>query len=273
MNDSLGDRMKDYERRGRNFLPRRTNTLIRVDGKAFHSYTKNCKRPFDDGLMEDMDSTAIALCEEIQGSKMAYVQSDEISIWLTDYDDITTQAWFDGNINKICSISASVAATTFNKLRYLRLANGFELMQDKVEMVDISEFPVGNFDARAWAVPDLNEVANYFLWRSQDAARNSVSMVANSLYSASDLHEKSNSDRQEMIFQKGINWNDYASRYKCGRLIIKKEVFYNTRDNEDLLIRTARNKWSVHDMEAYNFEFWQNVIIGLAPLESYRYEA
>lgn len=118
----LGNRMKNsYEKRTKNFLPRRTYTIIRLDGKAFHTYTKGLKRPFDMGFINDMNETAKYLCENIQGCKFAYVQSDEISLLLTDFDKITTDAWYDGNIQKIVSVSASLATAFFNKLRIKRL--------------------------------------------------------------------------------------------------------------------------------------------------------
>ena len=115
MKDSLGDRIKGhYENRFRHHLPRRSYTILRVDGKAFHTYTRGCERPFDFALMEDMDFTAKAMCEQIQGCKLAYVQSDEISLVLTDFDTLQTDAWFDGNIQKMVSISAAIATAEFN---------------------------------------------------------------------------------------------------------------------------------------------------------------
>jgi tRNA(His) guanylyltransferase len=125
MKDQLGDRMKDfYEDRTRYKLARRTNTIIRIDGKAFHTYTKGLQRPFDQGLMEDMDKTTEYLCQNIQGAKFGYVQSDEISILITDYDDIDTHAWFDGNLQKMASIAASLATAKFNQLRIMRHMEG-----------------------------------------------------------------------------------------------------------------------------------------------------
>ena len=119
--DSLGDRMKaDYESRARYFLPRRTYTLIRVDGKNFHTYTRGCARPYDADLMADMDAAAIALCENSEGAKLAFVQSDEISVLLTDFASLQTEAWFDGNLQKICSVSAAIAAAHFNQARAAR---------------------------------------------------------------------------------------------------------------------------------------------------------
>lgn len=255
MKDSLGDRMKRYENITRQYLTPRTNILLRLDGRAFHTYTRHCNKPFDDGLMADMDKTAIALCEEIQGCKLAYVQSDEITLWLTSYDDITTMPWFDGNIQKICSIGASIATAEFNRERIKRLES------------DNFDIPFAHFDARVWTVPELHEVANTFLWRSQDAARNSVQMMARSLYSHAELEGKNNSQLQEMIFQKGQNWNDLPSRYKCGRIILKekKTIDWDSSDGSKITMHLKATNWSVQSMSAYNFEYWAGLIKSLAP--------
>ncbi len=202
MKDAIGDRMKSYyEDRTRLFLPRRTYSIIRVDGKAFHTYTKGLIRPFDDQLMTDMDLTAAYLCKSIQGTKFAFVQSDEISILLTDFDELATDAWFDGNIQKIVSISASLATAVFNQLRPSKIAL---------------------FDSRVFTIPSKVEVENYFIWRQQDTTRNSISAVAQSLYSHKELEGKNTDEQQEMIFQKGTNWNDYAPKYKRGRIIVRE---------------------------------------------------
>lgn len=264
MKDSLGDRMKEYyENRSRIYLPRRTNTLIRIDGKSFHSYTKGLSKPFDDSLMEDMDKTAIALCESIQGCKLGYVQSDEITLWLTDYDDINTAAWFDGNIQKITSVSASIATAAFNHARVKRClvearAIGPVCLNDDIDSWDY--FVSANFDSRVWTIAELHEVANCFLWRSQDASRNSVQMLARSLYSHSECEGKNNSELQDMIHAKGNNWNNLPSRYKCGRIIIKKKY-----DIEHQSIITAtRKNWEVEDV-SYSFDYWMGLIQKLKP--------
>lgn len=200
--DSLGDRMKDfYENRTRNFLPRRTYTIIRVDGKAFHSYTRGLVRPFDKKLVNDMDETACYMCKNIQGAKFAFVQSDEISILLTDFEGLTTDAWFDGNIQKIASISASLATAKFNELRPNKIAL---------------------FDSRVFTIPSDIEVENYFIWRQQDTTRNSISSVAQSMFSHRELENKNTDQMQEMCFQKGVNWNDFSAKLKRGRLIVKQ---------------------------------------------------
>jgi tRNA(His) 5'-end guanylyltransferase len=201
--DSIGDRMKEfYENRTRILLPRRTYTIIRVDGKSFHTYTKGLTRPFDNQLTSDMDETACYICKNIQGAKFAFVQSDEISILLTDFDGLTTDAWFDGNIQKMTSISASLATAKFNALRPNKIAL---------------------FDSRVFTIPSSIEVENYFIWRQQDATRNSISSVAQSLFSHRELENKNTDQMQEMCLQKGVNWNiDITNKLKRGRLIINE---------------------------------------------------
>jgi len=218
--------MKDlYEDRTRFKLTRRTNTIIRVDGKAFHTYTRGLIRPFDIGLMEDMNKTTEYLCKNIQGAKFGFVQSDEISILLTDYEDITTDAWFDGNLQKIASVVASMATAKFNQLRMQRATSLFFSHIDKkcLTVDEIQNFKLAMFDARVFQIPHQDEVINYFIARQQDATRNSISSVAQSLYSHKELDGKKTDEMQEMIFQKGINWNDYTPREKRGALIRKVE--------------------------------------------------
>ena len=207
MKDTLGDRMKKfYEDITRYFLPRRTYTIIRIDGKAFHSYTKGLNRPYDEKFVNDMDETACFLCKNIQGARFAFVQSDEISILLSDFDNNNTSAWFDGNIQKIVSVSASMATAKFNELRPGKLAM---------------------FDARTFTIPSTIEVENYFIWRQQDTVRNSIESVTRSLYSHKEMMNKNGNELQEMCFQKGVNWNDYPAKLKRGRLITKEEFEKN----------------------------------------------
>jgi tRNA(His) 5'-end guanylyltransferase len=206
MKDAIGDRMKaNYENRTRIYLPRRSFTIIRIDGKAFHTYTRGMETPFDDGLIEDMDLTAAYLCQNIMGAKFAFVQSDEISILLTDFEEIGTQSWFDSNIQKMCSVSASQATVGFNSARLKRTGE--------------ADMKWAEFDSRVFQIPQKAEVENYFIWRQQDTTRNSISSVAQSLYSHKELNGVKTDQQQEMIFQKGINWNDYPAKYKRGRMI------------------------------------------------------
>ena len=230
--DSLGDRMKSqYEDRYRFSLPRRTYTIVRVDGKAFHSYCRGLTRPFDLDLMNDMDETAVALCAEMQGAEFAYVQSDEISVLLTDFGKNDTEAWFDGNLQKITSIAASCATAGFN----LRRPGAARLAM---------------FDARAFTIPDPVEVENYFIWRQQDATRNSIAMAAQAQFSHTQLHGVDSAGMQEMLWkQKGINWNDYPDGCKRGRTVVREvytaDVTYLDKrtQTERVAENVTRSRW------------------------------
>lgn len=220
MKDSLGDRMKGYENVSRIYLPKRLPVIIRVDGRAFHTFTKGFQKPFDDVLAQAMRETAVMLCKEISGAKLAYTQSDEISILVTNNDTIDTQPWFNNNLQKLVSLSASTATLAFDKAFYwatITYKGNGEMFQ-----VYAKASKTATFDARAFVLP-ADEVCNYFIWRQQDATRNSIQMVAQSLYSHKELQNKNCDELQEMIFQKGINWNDYEPWQKRGICIQKKE--------------------------------------------------
>jgi len=224
MKDDLGDRMKDYEKRSKYLLPRRGYTLIRLDGKAFHTYTRGFDRPFDDTLIDAMNDTAQYLCKSIQGCSLAYVQSDEITLVLTDFAKPKSDAWFQGNIQKIASISASMATGKFLESRRL--------------LVDDTR--IAAFDSRVWFLADPFEVENTLIWRQQDATRNSIQLVAQSLYSHKELHQKNTSQLQDLIFEKGINWNDYPAGKKRGRLV--KKVYFEHESEHGV---TNRSRWDV----------------------------
>lgn len=269
MKDDLGDRMKgNYEDRTRYLLPRRTYTIIRLDGKAFHTYTRGLKKPFDKGLYEDMDNAIISMLPEIQGSVFAYTQSDEISILLTDFAQPSTSAWFDGNLQKMCSVAASIITAEFNNRRLIRYqVNGRKTLADMENIVGagncvVQQYPrqLAYFDARVFTIPDRTEVMNYFIWRNQDCARNSVSMVAQHNFSHRELQGKSTADMHEMLHQKGVNWaTDFTDGEKNGRLIVKetyaasislpKTVKQTLRDEESGIESTPnttyvpRNRW------------------------------
>lgn len=224
-NDSLGDRMKSYEDAYRMHLPIRMPVILRVDGKAFHTYTKGCKKPVDQGLVDCMNDTAIALCKNIQGAQIAYVQSDEISILLNNYKTIDTQAWFENNVQKMVSISASIASVTFTENSYKiwgfhdnAEGTGFEGMGYTSPIIKPAYF-----DSRVFVLPK-EDVNNVFLWRQQDATRNSVQMLARTLYSHKQLDNKCNSELQDLCMKKGVNWNDCPTSQKRGRCIIKTKT-------------------------------------------------
>lgn len=241
MQDGLGDRMKaNYEDRYRYLLSRRAYTIIRIDGKAFHTYTRGLERPFDDLLMNDMNATAAYVCKNIQGAKVAYVQSDEISVLLTDFDDIKTEAWFDNNLQKMCSVSASLATSIFNFQRK-----------------DCIPFKLAQFDSRIFQIPNKSEVENYFIWRQQDAVRNSISAIAQSMYSSKELNKKSTNEMQEMIFQKGMNWNAYTNDKKRGRMVMKFNK--NPFPDKPEVIRTI---WEASEVPIFTQEreYLRNII-------------
>jgi tRNA(His) guanylyltransferase len=246
MRDDLGDRMKrNYEHRTRCYLPRRTYTLLRIDGRAFHSYTRHLQRPYDIDLMADMDQTAKALCEQIAGARLAYVQSDEISLLLNDFDTAQTEAWFDGNLQKMVSLSASIATAAFNYARWGRTCRE----RDGEAPADL---PLAHFDSRAFTIPDPIEVENYFIWRQQDASRNSVSMAAHAYLSHGRLQGVGSDEMQELLFQEhGINWNDYPAGFKRGRAVVYAEtvkdvIYTDKRTGEERRIENVtRHLWQV----------------------------
>lgn len=205
-NDEYGDRMKEYERVTRLVLPRRTFTVVRVDGKAFHTYLKGADKPFDEGVMDAMKDAAKTLCEQMGGARFAYTQSDEISVLLTDLDP-KAQPWFGGQVQKICSVSASIATMAFN-----RHHPGFR-GQDRSAL----------FDARVYTIPSRTEVMNYFRWRQEDAIKNAVSMAAQAHFSHKSLHGLSGEQMQEKLFQeKGINFrNNYSDGERRGWVVSK----------------------------------------------------
>jgi tRNA(His) guanylyltransferase len=251
-NDSLGDRMKEqYENRTRFMLPRRTYTIIRVDGKAFHTFTKGFDKPFDLDLMGLMDLVATTMCEEIQGAKLAYVQSDEISLLLTDFEKPNTEAWFNGNLQKMVSISASIAATKFNDGALDAYLNGGIKKFFKEELA--------LFDSRVFTISNPIEVENYFIWRQQDATRNSIQMAARALYSHAECNNKNTSQLQDMCHEKGVNWNDYSAREKRGGLIRRIEVAgKNPKTGEEI----TRMQWQAEGAPIFTQEreFFRSLI-------------
>lgn len=217
--DDLGNRMKEnYENRSKTYLTRRMPVIIRLDGKAFHTFTRGLNKPFDDILIKTMQETARYLCENIQGCKVAYTQSDEITLLLTDYDKLNTSAWFDYNVQKMCSISASMATLAFN--RYFR--DNVCCQDDDVFVVYNDKFDKALFDARVFSIPQ-EEVCNCFIWRQQDATRNAIEMVGHANFSTKQLHKVNCSQIQEMLWQeKGINFNDFETYKKRGSCVVKE---------------------------------------------------
>lgn len=202
--DSLGDRMKgNYENAFRVYLPKRMPVILRLDGKAFHTLTRKFSKPYDAIFMSMMDRTALYLCDQIQGAELAYVQSDEISILLHNYKRFTSEAWFDNNLQKMVSVGAALASSHFSRSTSVIL-------------------PLVQFDCRAFVLPET-EVANYFIWRQQDWERNSVQMLAQSLFSHRELQGKNCKDLLDMCFERGHNWGDRSNSERFGRCIVRGE--------------------------------------------------
>lgn len=255
---SLGNRMKEnYENRERRKLTRRTPVILRLDGVAFHTYTKGFVKPFDYILMDLMQKTTKRLCDKIQGAEFAYTQSDEISIFLKDYNRLTSEAWFDYNVQKMCSVAASMATRIFAD----EVDSMFEFWKTKTDWQAtkvLEEFGVppeldkahsegfegttyrygkkAFFDCRAFNIPK-EEVVNYFIWRQQDATRNSIQMLGQHHFSHKELQHKNCNNIQDMLWkEKGINWDDIPVPCKRGIAVhdgrINRNIPVFTQDKE-----------------------------------------
>jgi tRNA(His) 5'-end guanylyltransferase len=227
-NTPLNERMKRYENVYRAVLPRRTYTLMRLDGRAFHTYLKNADKPFDLDFVKCMNVVAEALCREIQGAQFAYTQSDEISLLLTDFQSLQSEPWFGGNVSKMLSVSASLASVTLYALRRGDYAP--------------------QFDCRVWTMTDPVEVANYFIWRQRDAVRNSIQMLAQHYYSPRSLNGRSTNELQDILFrEQNINWNDLDTGLKRGRVVEYRGHFPADPTGLSNLSSQDRENWQVVD--------------------------
>lgn len=221
----LAVRMKEnYEKIPRHYLMKRTPVAIRLDGRAFHTFTRGFERPYDKVLGDTMVQTMKYLCENIQGCVFGYTQSDEITLILIDYQTFDTAAWFDYRHDKLCSITASMATLEFNR-RFIEFAH--EVRPDGIRLPDSEEAKYKStlykaakkgamFDARCFNIPK-EEVCNLIFWRQLDATRNSIQMMGQAYFSQDQLHEKTCSNIQDMLMEHyGINWNDTEVRWKRG---------------------------------------------------------
>lgn len=259
---TIGDRMKNnYENITRYYLTRRMPVIIRLDGRSFHTFTRGFKKPFDDILVNTMQDTMKYLCENIQGCVLGYTQSDEISLVLTDYAELTTDAWFGNNLQKMCSVSASMTTLAFNKFFSGRVQ---EFMSDCCDDLDgyifpekrndydhaakvyFNKFNAAMFDSRVFTIPK-EEVCNYLIWRQQDATRNSIQSVGQANFSQKELHGKSCNNIQDMLMtQRGINWNDYSTTLKRGSCCIKADDSITEYDDVgNICGYTERSKWVI----------------------------
>lgn len=240
--DDLGTRMKTfYENIPKTRLMRRVPVAIRLDGKAFHTFTRGFQKPFDFVLMDTMQQTMKYLCENIQGCVFGYTQSDEITLILVDYQKFTSSAWFDYEVQKICSISASMATMAFNRFFAQEVDKwgvetfGYEWYEGGTNDPEVANSPEWKlseiyskaikkgalFDARCFNIPK-EEVTNLIYWRQLDATRNSIQMVGQAHFSHNELQDKTCNMIQDMLMTKyGINWNDFTIPCKRGTACIK----------------------------------------------------
>lgn len=259
---TLGDRMKNnYENVNRFYLTRRMPVIIRVDMRAGHTFTNGMNKPFDDIFVKTMQDTMKYLCENIQGCVIGYTQSDEISLVLVDYAELTTDAWFGNNLQKMCSVSASMATLAFNKFFSGRVQEfmydccdefGDDVLPEKQNDYELAhnvyfkKFNAAMFDSRVFTIPK-EEVCNYLIWRQQDSTRNSIQSVGQANFSQKELHGKSCNNIQDMLMiQKGINWNDYATTLKRGSCCIKVDDGLTEYDETgNICGYTQRSKWII----------------------------
>lgn len=255
----LANRMKDYEKRNRYYLQKRLPVIIRLDSRAGHTFTKGFKRPFDEIFMKSMQETAKYLCENIQGCQCAYIQSDEITLLLVDYEKLNTESWFDYRTDKIISISAAMATFAFNKYftsnaemyidDFYEAWNHSDIEEKYVKVLEKAIEMGLVFDSRVFNLPK-EEVTNNFYWRQLDCSRNSIQMVGQANFSHGELQHKSCNDIQDMLMtQKCINWNDLPTYQKRGSCVVRNKIVLESDGvKEKCMLRDPKqgeNKWII----------------------------
>jgi len=234
--DSLGDRMKRYEAVSKTSLVQRMPVILRLDGCHFHTFTKGFAKPFDDVMIKSMQDTMKYLCENIQGCVFGYTQSDEITLVLVDYKNLNSSQWFDNEVQKMCSVAASMASMHFNKCFAYNAINAGNEEELFKKHWDAFTKHGAYFDCRAFNVPK-EDVCNCILWRQQDATRNSIQSLAQSQFSQKQMHGLScNMLQDKLMVEKGINWNDLDTVKKRGSACIKNYYTENVK---------TRSKWVI----------------------------
>ncbi|MBQ3414843.1 MAG: tRNA(His) guanylyltransferase Thg1 family protein [Clostridia bacterium] len=231
--------LTDYKVCGNN------NILVMLDGKNFSTLIKNnFKKPFDDEFINMMNRTAQFLCNNVQGVKFAYVQSDEISLLITDYDTPETDTPFGGRICKLQSILASLATSEFN--RWFTIWN-LNKCYDNVNVGEfISKMKMAQFDCKVWTVPNQNDAYAWFLYRQLDCIKNSKQQTAQTYLPHKQLLNHDADEQIEMTLnEKGINWNKFEDKYKYGRFVYKIETTGVAKDNKGNDVEYVRNKFTV----------------------------
>lgn len=227
---NLAQRIKSYQAAYDHRIPQKSHAILQLDGNAFHTYTKGMVKPFDDRLIANMNATAIAVLERVSNAKFAYVQSDEINIYVTDMEKEETQPFYSNRVQKVGSIAAGIASATMSRL--------------------YPEKGLAVFDARFFSVPDMETVEDYFVWRQVDCIKNSVQSVGQTFISRSELHSKHTGQVKEMLAENGHPWESYPTECKQGRLIIKeashKTISYTHKRTKEVNVINAMTKaWTV----------------------------
>lgn len=254
--DSLGDRMKRYETVSKTSLVSRMPVILRLDGCHFHTFTRGFQKPFDEVLMKTMKDTMKYLCESIQGCVFGYTQSDEITLVLVDYQNINSSAWFDNEVQKMCSVASSMASMVFNKIfkENYQLAYSIDEINDKTidfetynshqALRSTYERAIKNgayFDCRAFNVPK-EDVCNCVIWRQKDAERNSIQALAQANFPHKELQNLNCNQLQDKLFiEKDINWNDLSVDKKRGSACIKQKYSFTNQHGEE----TIRTRWII----------------------------
>lgn len=244
---TLGDRMKGaYENRYRNYLPEHLPVICRLDGAHFHNFCRGMKKPFDPIFVKAMQQTMLKLCEIIPNVKFGYVQSDEISLVMTQ-SERNSQAWFDNNIQKMVSTSAAFCTIWFNDFfaDAILFGNEIDIYNMDENSYDYRMSRKGGlkptFDSRVFVLPEY-EVQNYFVWRQQDCTRNSILSVAQTLYPQKEILGINTSKLQDKMFvEKGVNWNDYSTVEKRGTCAYRVPTTVVGKNGEEVI----RYKWTL----------------------------
>ena len=245
MYDSLGDRQKDYEAAYDSKIIRRTPVMVRVDGRSFHRVCKKLKKPYEPLLLEAMAHTMFFVVSEMAGAVFAYQQSDEITFVLRNDQSLDSEAWYGNRIQKIASITGSLATLGFNNA-IRELGTKLDLSGDAL------------FDARVWGMPTISEVVNNLIWRQQDCTRNSISGAAQAVVgkkfgkktALKMLHGLSSKDKIEMMLNDcGIVFEEeFPSAFRMGVGAYKIPMIIPTKDGEN----STRKKWTI-DWDLPNF--------------------
>lgn len=269
---SLEARMKAYEKAYKYIVTPKSYVIIRLDGKNFSKYTKNLVKPFDTDLSDAMNQTAQALCDEFN-CKFAYTQSDEISLVITEIGNLEADPIFGNSLQKLCSLTASVATAKFNEVRnkqFLQIFVGERM--GKVSPLEVELPKQAFFDARVFVVPNADEVLNHMIWRQQDCTRNSISMAGQSVFSHKELQGLNGGQVQEKLFtDASINWNDYPTKFKRGIVVYKEtykkkvtEYVYEMGSSGMEAGTVTRSRWKI-DLEAPIFTKDWNYLMDLIP--------